>query len=156
MLIIANNKTQNQKGTHQVAISGHDEKWTYTACVATTPKGGILPFQQVWSRVSKASLPTENATGMAKLKALGFHFAFTKSKKKASHFSTFKTMAEWVEFILQSYILEQIEILGLEADQKSILDLDVYPVHIGQEFRTFLHEKYPNIMLTFVPAHCTT
>jgi hypothetical protein len=88
----------------------------------------------------------ENATDMAEVKALGFHFTFTKSKKKTSHFSTFKTMVEWVEFILQPYILEQIKILGLEADQKSILNLDVYSVHTVKAVLTYTSWWTPKSM----------
>ena len=41
-------------------------------------------------------------------------------------------------------------------DQKSILMIDCYPVHLGKPFRTFLLEEYPNIYLLFVPANCTS
>ncbi|KAJ7084664.1 hypothetical protein C8R44DRAFT_894109 [Mycena epipterygia] len=129
LLLIANNKTYDEKGTRQVDIYGRDEKRAYTLAVASTPSGNILPFQQIWSGASKRSLPADDATGMAEAKALGFHFAFAKSKKKTSHFSTFKTMDEWMKDILEPYIRTQIEILSLEDDQKAILYIDVYPVH---------------------------
>jgi hypothetical protein len=119
--------------------------------VASTPSGNLLPFQQTWAGASKASVPSNDAVAMAEARELGFDFAFAKSKKKTSHFSTFKTMGEWVENVLQPYILSQIEILNLEPDQKSILKLDVYPVHIGEEL---MRDKYPNIFLTYVPARC--
>jgi hypothetical protein len=64
-------------------------------------------------------------------------------------------MAEWVEHVLVPFIRSQIELLSLEEDQKAILLLDTYPVHTGEEFRTLMHEKYPNIFLTFIPANCT-
>ncbi|KAK6971316.1 hypothetical protein R3P38DRAFT_2813969 [Favolaschia claudopus] len=124
MLMIANNKTYAERGARQVDISGRDEKRAYTLAVASTPSGDLLPFQQIWAGASPGSLPTDKASGMADAKALGFHFAFAKSKKKTSHFSTFKSMTEWVEFVLVPYILKQIELLGLDADQKAVLDLD--------------------------------
>jgi hypothetical protein len=63
-------------------------------------------------------------------------------------------MEEWMKFVLLPYIYAQIEILSLEEDQKAVLFLDVYPVHIGLDFRTLVHKDYPNIFLTFVPAKC--
>ncbi|KAJ7281126.1 hypothetical protein C8J57DRAFT_1027584, partial [Mycena rebaudengoi] len=33
--------------------------------------------------------------------------------------------------------------------------IDIYPVHIGEEFRTFVFDEYPFIILIFVPGGCT-
>jgi hypothetical protein len=134
MLLVANNKTFNPKGARQVDIHGRDEKRVYTVCVASTPKGKLLPPQQIWSGASKLSLLKDNAPGMADAKDLGFHFAFAQSKKKSSHFSTLKTMKEWISLVLIPYILQMIELLGLDDDQKSILFIDFYPVHTSVEF----------------------
>lgn len=43
---------------------------------------------------------------------------------------------------------------GLSADQKSILYIDCYPVHLGEEFRTYLVREHPNVFLIYVPAGC--
>ncbi|KAJ7203185.1 hypothetical protein C8J57DRAFT_1621195 [Mycena rebaudengoi] len=81
ILLVANNKTCSQKSANQV-----------------------------WAGATKASLPDSDALGMDDAQKLGFHFAFTNSKKKSSHFSTLKTMKEWMQNILAPYIKEQIEI----------------------------------------------
>ncbi len=94
ILFTANNKTYAAKGSRQVTIAGKDEKRAYTLCVATTPAGDILPFQQVWSGKTKQSLPSNRAPGMVEAIASGFDFASADSKKKTSHFSTLKTMKE--------------------------------------------------------------
>ncbi|KAF7372434.1 DDE superfamily protein [Mycena venus] len=156
MLMVANNKTYNPKGSRQLDIHGRDEKRAYSLLVGSTPKGKLLTFQQVWSGKTKASLPRDNAPGMAAAKKYRFHFAFAESKKTTSHFSTLKTMKEWVHYVLVPYIEGQIQLLGLEPDQKAILYSDVYPVHTGIEFRTFILEEFPNIFLVFVPANCTS
>ena len=49
LMLMSKNKTYAEKGSRQVDIAGKDEKRAYTLCVATTPSGNILPFQQVWS-----------------------------------------------------------------------------------------------------------
>lgn len=43
---------------------------------------------------------------------------------------------------------------SLPKDQKSVLLLDIYPVHIGEPFRTYVRETYPNVLLTFIPGKC--
>lgn len=75
-------------------IVAKDEKRAFTLLVASTPDGTFLPFQQVWAGASAQSLPSANARGMAEACANGFNFAFAKSDKKGSHFSTLKTMKE--------------------------------------------------------------
>jgi hypothetical protein len=41
------------------------------------------------------------------------------------------------------------------AVPNSVLLLDCWPVHIGEEFRTYMAETHPNIALLFVPAGTT-
>jgi hypothetical protein len=71
-----------------------DEKRAYTLLVASTADGDFLPFQQVWSSASDHSLPLQRAPQMQDAIDRGFNFAFAKSAKKTSHFSTLKTMKE--------------------------------------------------------------
>lgn len=94
MILMTYNKTYAQKGSKQVDITSQDEKQAYTLCVATTPAGDILPFQQVWSGKTRGSLPSGTASGMKEALENGFHFGAADSKKKTSHFSTLKTMKE--------------------------------------------------------------
>ena len=60
--------------------------------------------------------------------------------------------------ILMPYIRATIEAdpeLQVDQNQKAILLLDCYPVHIGEEFRTYVRETFPNVFLLFIPANCT-
>lgn len=43
---------------------------------------------------------------------------------------------------------------GLPADQKSILYLDCYPVHLSEDFRMYMREHHPNVFFVYVPAGC--
>lgn len=90
--MIGNNTTYDEKGARQIDVAARDEKRAYTLLVASSAAGDILPFQQVWSGATSRSLPRKNIRASAEAK--GFHFAFAESKKKTSHFSTFKTMTE--------------------------------------------------------------
>ncbi|KAG2092673.1 uncharacterized protein F5147DRAFT_748008 [Suillus discolor] len=144
-----------ERGSEQVDIVAKDEKRAYTLLVASTPEGTFLPFQQVWSGASERSLPSVGALGMMEAKERGFDFAFAKSDKKGSHYSTLKTMKEWVENVFEPYRCSVIEAdPDLDNDQVSIIYLNCYPVHAGKEFRTYVFETFPYIILCFVPANC--
>lgn len=86
--------TYNERGAKQVDIVSKDDKRAYTLCVASTPDGDFLPFQQVFSGASDKSLPTGASIGMDRAREYGFHFAYAKSEKASSHYSTLKTMKE--------------------------------------------------------------
>ncbi|KAJ3791995.1 hypothetical protein GGU11DRAFT_819129 [Lentinula aff. detonsa] len=145
-LMMTRNKTYEAKGSRQVDIHATDEKRAYTLCVASTP--------DVWSGSTARSLPDSNAIGMDEALEFGFQFTFAASKKKTSHFSTLKTMKEWMVNILKPWIDRAIKDLKLPADQKAILFIDCYPVHTGEEFRVYVFKDFPHIFLIFVPANC--
>ncbi|KAG1852584.1 hypothetical protein C8R48DRAFT_749777 [Suillus tomentosus] len=149
-----------ERGSEQVDIVAKDEKRAYTLLVASAPEGTFLPFQQVWSGASERSLPSAGAPGMMEAKERGFDFAFAESDKKGSHYSTLKTMKEgrfysWVENIFEPCCRGIIEAdPDLDNDQVSIVYLDCYPMHANKEFRTYVFETFPYIILCFVPANC--
>ncbi|KAJ3990871.1 hypothetical protein F5050DRAFT_1880346 [Lentinula boryana] len=113
-----------------------------------------LDWSVVWSGSTARSLPNSNAIGMDEALEFGFQFTFAASKKKTSHFSTLKTMKEWMVNILKPWIDRAIKDLKLPADQKAILFIDCYPVHTGEEFRVYVFKDFPHIFLIFVPANC--
>ncbi|KAJ3493456.1 hypothetical protein NLJ89_g11016 [Agrocybe chaxingu] len=151
-----NSRTFHDKGAKQVDAVAKDEKCAYTVLVASTPTGEILPFQQVWGGKTSASLPKGTAPGMDKAREYGFHFAFAASESSPrSHFSTLKTMQEWINKIMVPWIKRVIEEDGLDEDQKAILYIDCYPVHAGEGFKCYILESHPNIIICFVPRNCT-
>ena len=59
---------------------------------------------------------------------------------------------------MRPYITEAIEAdpeLQHDPDQKTILLLDCYPVHTGEEFRKYVQQQFPNVFLVYVPANCS-
>ncbi|KIK80670.1 hypothetical protein PAXRUDRAFT_15653 [Paxillus rubicundulus Ve08.2h10] len=145
-----------ERGSHQVDIVTKDEKHAYTLLVASMPEGTFLPFQQVWGGSSPQSLPSVHAQGMDEAQANGFDFTFAKSNKRGSHFSTLKTMKEWVEHIFKPYCCYVIEVdPDLDDNQILIVYLNCYPVHMSQEFCSYIFNEYLHVILCFVPASCT-
>ena len=144
------------RGSKQISVTGNDEKRAYTLGVASAADGTLLPLEQVWSGQTKRSIPKESADGFQEALDRGFHFTVAQSKKKTSHFSTLKTMTEWLEVIVKPYVGSVVAAdPTLDDDQKAIVYFDVYPVHTSLAFRTLVFEEYPNIILIFVPNNCT-
>jgi len=63
------------------------KKHAYTLLVASSADRDFLPFQQVWSRATNCSVPSNRAPRMEEACEQGFDFAFAKSEKnKGSHY----------------------------------------------------------------------
>ncbi|KAI5823951.1 hypothetical protein K523DRAFT_343778 [Schizophyllum commune Tattone D] len=154
-LLSGGGRTFDEKGKRQIDVVGKDEKRAYTLCVGSVCGGRPLPFQSVWPGTSTRSLPHLDAPGMTEALANGFDFAYANSPKKTSHFSTLSTMHRYLEYVVQPYIKSVIEEKNLDPDQKALLLLDCYPVHISEPFRVLVHKQYPNIFVIFIPANCT-
>jgi hypothetical protein len=149
-------KTFAPRGSKQVEILGQDEKRAYTLGIATTLDGTMGALEQIWSGKTQASLPSSRANGYTEAMDRGFHFAFADSPKRTSHFSTLKTMKEWIQKIVKPYVDSVIEAdPDLDDDQKCIIYIDIYPVHTSDAFRTFVFQEFPNIILIYVPGNCT-
>jgi hypothetical protein len=91
-LLLGNNTTYNVIGQKQIDIVAQDEKCAYSLCVASTPNGNLLPFQQVWSGKTVQLLPQADVCKSAE--AEGFVFSAAQSKKRTSHFSTLESMKD--------------------------------------------------------------
>ncbi|KAJ7685884.1 hypothetical protein B0H17DRAFT_897033, partial [Mycena rosella] len=154
-LLPASSHTFHDRGAKQVDVVAKDEKRAYTMMLTSTAAGDFLPIQVVWGGQTQRSLPNGNAEMMDEAQDRGFIFSFAKSKKKGSHFSTFKCMEEWVRDILAPWRAKVIQSrTDLDEDQLMIVYIGIYPVHIGQDFRTLIFDSYPYIILVFVPGGC--
>jgi len=81
--------------SEQVDIMAKGKKCAYTLLIASSADRDFLPFQQVWSRATNRSVPSNRVPCMEEACEQGFDFAFSKSEKnKGSHYSTLKTMKE--------------------------------------------------------------
>ena len=64
-------------------------------------------------------------------------------------------MHSLVNNIIAPYFEKRKIELSLPPDQKSIWKIDCWSVHKSKEFRGWMKEKHPNIILIFVPGGCT-
>ncbi|PBK95101.1 hypothetical protein ARMGADRAFT_1028523 [Armillaria gallica] len=70
--------------------------------------------------------------------------------------NTLKTMKEWIIHILIPYyegVLTSNP--DLPEDQKCIIFIDIYPVHMSKDFMGSVYNEHPFIILVFVPGNCT-
>lgn len=146
------NLTWTQTGSTQVSVVGEDEKRAFTAVVSVSNSGVLLPFQAIYMGKSNRSCPERSAKDYDAAQAAGFRFEYSDT---ATYWSTQKTMRLLVDNIIAPYFLEQKKKLGLPESQKAIWQIDVWSVHRSQEFRDWMKQYHPNIILHYIPAGCT-
>ncbi|EJC98940.1 uncharacterized protein FOMMEDRAFT_66428, partial [Fomitiporia mediterranea MF3/22] len=148
--------TYEKKGSKQVNVIAKDEKQGYTLCVSSTADGKLLPFQQVYSGKTDQSLPEKNSTNMEEALGAGIQFTVAASvNRRDSHFSTQKTMKEFMKNIYKPHYKRVLEANPyLLRDQRAVLYLDCYPVHTSADFLDFLQSEYLYVIPLFVPANC--
>ena len=64
-------------------------------------------------------------------------------------------MCTYLDTIVGPYFDNQKKKLGLAPDHECILQLDVWSVHRGQEFTTWIKASHPYIIRDYVPGGCT-
>lgn len=159
-------KTWELKGVKQVPAIGKADKRQFTLMVAITASGMMLPWQAIFKGRTTASLPSESAR--RDCEALGFNFMYGGDK----HWSSFKCMQEvsrcciyallksshrcmqWVNQVLVPHIDTHCRNEGLGQHQKSILLIDCWSVHRGDEFHTWMRTNYPHIIILYIPGGC--
>ncbi|CEL59119.1 hypothetical protein RSOLAG1IB_12252 [Rhizoctonia solani AG-1 IB] len=145
-------KTWNPTGQKQVNITGAEEKRAFTVLVAGSMSGTLLPLQAIYSGHSNRSLPDPSSPRFQEALDLCFRFHYSNSP---SYWSTFKTMCLWVEKTLVPYFLWERNRLGLPSTQRCVLQLDCWSVHRSVQFRDWISNNHPWIILMFVPGGCT-
>ena len=144
--------TYEKKGSHQVSTVGHKEKHAFTLNVAISASGTLLPFQAIFQGKMSVSIPVASSLGYDEAMQLGFHFKFSGNN---TYWANISTMKLFVMKILVPYFNSEMEQLSLDPPQECIWQLDVWPVHASLEFHTWLYQKYPWIILDYVPGGCT-
>ncbi|KIK80134.1 hypothetical protein PAXRUDRAFT_159480 [Paxillus rubicundulus Ve08.2h10] len=64
-------------------------------------------------------------------------------------------MKSLVNNIIAPYFDTEKDMLGLPPSQEAIWQIDVWSVHHSQQFRMWMKEFHPTIVLQFVPGGCT-
>ena len=64
-------------------------------------------------------------------------------------------MKSFVIVILVPYFITEKEHLSLDPLQECIWQLDIWSVHASLEFRTWMFDNYPWIILNYIPGGCT-
>lgn len=138
-------------GASQVPVLGLEEKRAFTLVVAVSAAGDLLPFQAIFQGKTTQSVPRSNAPYREEADQLGFHFEYSGTQ---TYWSNMKTMKAWVTTILIPYWYKKMAEFNL-LSQECLLQLDVWKVHRSKEFRGWMEDNYPWIILEFVPGGCT-
>jgi hypothetical protein len=138
-------------GSKQVPASGLEEKRAFSLTVAISGSGDLLAFQGVYAGMTALSTPSKNAYGYAEAQKRGFLFDYSGTK---TYWCNIVTIRHWVSKILVPYWKAKMVEFNL-AEQECLLQLDVWVVHRSKEFRDWMQNTYPWIILDFVPGGCT-
>ncbi|KZT31979.1 hypothetical protein SISSUDRAFT_965602, partial [Sistotremastrum suecicum HHB10207 ss-3] len=142
--------TWSQTGAKQVDVLGSEEKRAFTLVVGVSASGDALPFQAIFAGKTTESQPSKKARSRTEADEHGFKF---ESGGK-TYWSTQESMRKYVIDILVPYF-ERQRCLHNRLTQKCMWLIDCWSVHRSQEFRDWMRENYPWIIIMYVPAGCT-
>jgi len=136
----------------QVVIHGGDEKRAFTLMVSVGSDGTVLPMQAIYAGKTSRSCPSPNSPHYQDLINAGF---LLEESGTATYWSNHKTMHSFVDKILAPYFNRRKDELGLHPSHKALWNIDVWLVHQSAEFKDWMHDAHPSIMLNYVPSGCT-
>ncbi|KAF6746488.1 hypothetical protein DFP72DRAFT_747080, partial [Ephemerocybe angulata] len=144
--------TWNKTGVKQVRMVGLEEKRAFTVVVSVASDGTALPFQAIYTGKSPVSVPSASAPDYDNLVGAGCKLVYSDT---STYWSNQATMRQLVEDIIEPYIARVKARLKLPQWAKCLWTIDVFSVHRSAEFRAYVKEHHPNIILDFVPGGCT-
>lgn len=144
--------TWTKTGSSQVKTIGEDEKRAFTVVVSLSNDGEMLPFQSIYTGQTTKVCPEKSAPHFEDATKAGFRFEPSKTK---TYWSNQRTMRSFVDDIIAPYFERRKKELGLPDTQKSIWLIDVWSVHRSEEFRNWMKNTHPTIIVLFVPGGCT-
>ncbi|RXW18423.1 hypothetical protein EST38_g7441 [Candolleomyces aberdarensis] len=145
--------TYAEAGSKQVPVVGVEEKRAFTVMVSVSSDGQLLPFQAIYEGKTERVLPSKEATGRRECDELGIQFVPSGT---GTYWSNQATMKSFVEDVLVPYFNRQRTCLNLPPSQKALWQIDVFSVHRSEEFRGYMKNNHPDIVLDFVPGGCTS
>jgi hypothetical protein len=75
----------------------------------------------------------------------------------SNHWTVLETLRVWIHVIVWESHKQACEAAGQDPLQsKSIVHIDAYSVHISSAFMKWMRQEYPQLLLVFVPACCTS
>lgn len=131
-------------GAKQVYILGKGDKRQYTLLFAISASGQFAGrFQLVWQNVPKQELQDTFKEDIF-------------CSASPSHWSVPETIKVYITKLYDDYVLPTILDSGLDpARQNWVLLWDCYSVHRDADVRAWAKEKFPTLVLLFVPAGFT-
>ena len=144
LLVPCSKETFGEKGSDQVSLQGFGDKRQFTLLFGVSASGKFAGrFQLIWNTLPKQGV-------IDSFKEDVFHDV------SESHWSVEDTIKNYVTKLHDDYIRPQIEQLSCRRTQKGILLWDVYYVHRLDSILEWVADTYPNCILLYVPASCTS
>ncbi|KZO96463.1 hypothetical protein CALVIDRAFT_461081, partial [Calocera viscosa TUFC12733] len=141
--------------SRQVDVLGKEEKRACTIMTSLAMDGTLLPFQSIWKGCTNRSLPFRNDTSNPILReAVQQGHIFTLSHS-STYWTNLRTLQVFVTSLLAPYFETQNKKNNCESHAPCLWVIDVYSVHRSEEFRNWMHDSYPWILLHYIPASCT-
>jgi len=144
--------TWAERGAKQVSLVGGDKKRAFTIMVSVASDGTLLPFQAIYKGKTSRSLPSKHAPCWGDATNAGIRFEFSGMD---TYWSNQQLMQKFIDDILAPYFKQAKTKLGLPPNQHTLWQIDVWSVHRSQEFRDWMQDHHPTIVLDFVPGDCT-
>ncbi|KZT56375.1 hypothetical protein CALCODRAFT_406204, partial [Calocera cornea HHB12733] len=142
-------------GAHQVDVLGKEEKRACTIMTSLAMDGTLLPFQSIWKGSTNRSLPFSNDHSNPLLQeAVEQGHIFTLSHS-ATYWTNFHTLKLFVNTLLVPYFERQNKNHSRPSHASCLWIIDVYSVHRSEEFRAWIHETHPWVLVHYIPASCT-
>lgn len=143
-ILALSNRTRVETGTKSVPIIGGDDKRQITGVPIVSCANDIVGLQLIWQGKTDKCHPSSG------LKGDKMHFTHSEN-----HWSNGATMRHLFEKIIGPHIEAVKEELELSPLQRSIVLLDVWKHHYSAEFKAFMSEKFPHILIVYIPPGCT-
>jgi hypothetical protein len=118
LMLARGTRTWEEKGSKSVIVVGQEDKRQVIEVVSSSSTWHILPFQVIFTRITKKCLPPMN-TGQKLCKNVGWHIT-----NSSNHWSNLNTCKDFVQKILQPYRLKQVEVFGLNKETPIIWLID--------------------------------